>query len=85
MLLLTDGQTNTGITEPAQIRQIVGQGLKSRRRFGLFLSKTAPSGRRPDWNGSSMCFMSGCSGLNGMRCRRIVASMRLFTEPKISG
>jgi Ca-activated chloride channel family protein len=28
VLLLTDGQTNTGITEPAQIRQIVGQGRK---------------------------------------------------------
>ena len=31
VLLLTDGQTNTGITEPAQIRQIVGQGLKQDR------------------------------------------------------
>jgi Ca-activated chloride channel homolog len=26
VLLLTDGQTNIGITEPAQIRQIIGQG-----------------------------------------------------------
>jgi Ca-activated chloride channel family protein len=31
VLLLTDGQTNTGIIEPAQIRQIVGQGLKQDR------------------------------------------------------
>jgi Ca-activated chloride channel family protein len=31
VLLLTDGQTNTGIIEPAQIRQIVAQGLKQDR------------------------------------------------------
>jgi hypothetical protein len=31
VLLLTDGQTNTGIIEPAQIRQIVGQGLEQDR------------------------------------------------------
>jgi Ca-activated chloride channel homolog len=31
VLLLTDGQTNTGITEPSQIRQIVAHGLEGER------------------------------------------------------
>jgi Ca-activated chloride channel family protein len=31
VLLLTDGQTNTGITEPVQIRQIIGQGWEQER------------------------------------------------------
>jgi len=31
VLLLTDGQTNTGITEPAQIRQIIGKGWEQER------------------------------------------------------